>query len=135
VSAENVAVVRRCYEAWNRRDLSALRELTHPDMEIDLSARSLNPDVYRGFERFETLIGEISEIWEEFAFEPEEIFDAGEQVVGIVRARGLGRGSGARAEDRIGQVWSIRDGKVARFRLYPEPKDALRAAGLPEPAG
>ena len=104
-------------------------------MEVDLSARSLNPDVYRGFDRFERLVGEISEVWEEFAFEPEEIIDAGEQVVGIVRARGIGRGSGAQAEDRIGQVWTINDGKVARFRLYPEPADALRAAGLPERPG
>ncbi|MDX6668973.1 MAG: SnoaL-like domain [Solirubrobacteraceae bacterium] len=130
MSAENVAIVRRCYEAWNRQDISSLRELAHPDMEVDLSARSLNPDVYRGFERFETLIEEIGEIWEEFSFEPEKVLDAGEQVVGIVRARGLGRGSGVRAQDRIGQVWTIHDGKVARFRLYPEPADALRAAGL-----
>jgi ketosteroid isomerase-like protein len=135
VSEADVAIVRRCYDAWNRRDLSALRELAQPDMEIDLSARMLNPDVYRGFARFERLVEAISEIWEQFAFEPEEILDAGEHVVGIVRARGTGKASGVSAEDRIGQLWTIRDGKVAHFRLYADPDDALRAVGLPARGG
>jgi ketosteroid isomerase-like protein len=131
VSEENIAIVRRCFEGWNRQDTSVVEALSHPDVEIDLSARSLNPDVYRGHSGVERLISEVLEIWEEFAFEPEEFVDAGDRVVVIVRARGRGKGSGATADQRIGQVWTLRDGKVAHFRLYVDPNEALSAVGLP----
>ena len=134
VSKQSIAIVRRCFDGWNRRDFSVLEQLAEPDVEIDLTARVLNPDVYRGYEGFQRLIDEVGEVWDEMEFEPEEFVDAGERVVVIVRAWGRGKGSGAPADARIAQVWTVRDGRVSHVRVYSEINEALRAVGLPERA-
>ncbi len=41
-------VVRRIYQAWREGDLDALSDLLHPDVELDMTARVLNPDTYEG---------------------------------------------------------------------------------------
>jgi ketosteroid isomerase-like protein len=38
MSEENVEVVQRSIAAYNRRDCEAMRELGHPDQELDWSA-------------------------------------------------------------------------------------------------
>jgi ketosteroid isomerase-like protein len=65
MSEENVEVVRRGFEAWNRQDLEAVRECFPPDLEIDASDRVLNPDIYQGVEGFMRMRSEIGEAWDE----------------------------------------------------------------------
>jgi ketosteroid isomerase-like protein len=67
MSQENVEIVRRCIEAWSRRDLDdALRDLD-PDAEVDWSESSgVQRGVYRG-------VGEIRRFWEEWLDLFEEI--------------------------------------------------------------
>jgi hypothetical protein len=43
-----------------------------------------------------------------------------------------GKGSGAEAESRIGQVWTFRDGVVVRWENFSTPAEALEAAGIRE---
>ena len=50
----------------------------------------------------------------------------------FIRARGRGRGSGAELDNRIAQVWTIRDDKAIRLVAYEERADALKAVGLSE---
>ena len=51
MSQENVEVVRRSIDAYNRRDFEELRELNHADVEVDWSAsRGLEARVHRGWE-------------------------------------------------------------------------------------
>jgi ketosteroid isomerase-like protein len=55
MSRENVEVVRRHMEAWNRRDLTTLSTLWRSDGEIDWShARGPLKGVYRGQRERET---------------------------------------------------------------------------------
>ncbi len=130
MSQENVELVRRAYDAWDRRDFEALPELVHPDFEADLTVRVLNPDRYVGVEGLRRLVDELGETWEAMTLEPEEFIDAGDQVVVPVVARLSGRGSGLQMEDRIIQVWSIRNGKAERLRVFTDRAEALRSAGL-----
>jgi ketosteroid isomerase-like protein len=66
VSQENVEIVRRHIETWNRRDLTAWLALYSPDAEIDWSrARGPLKGVYRGR-------GERETLWNEFFFTSEE---------------------------------------------------------------
>jgi ketosteroid isomerase-like protein len=64
--------------------------------------------------------------------EVEATFDAGDQVVVFVRWRARGTSSGAELEMRPGQVFTLRDGKIAKQEVYLERSDALEAAGLSE---
>jgi ketosteroid isomerase-like protein len=127
---ENVEVVRRGFEAWNRQDLEAVRECFSPDLEIDASDRVLNPDVYQGVEGFMRMRREIGDAWEEFRVEAEEFFAAGKDVVAFIRAVGRGRGSGVEVDFRSAWLMTLRDGRVMRARLYRDRTEALEAAGL-----
>jgi ketosteroid isomerase-like protein len=72
------------------------------------------------------------DIFAEYRAEPEQIIDAGDQVVAVVRVGGPGRRSGAKAMARVGQVGTVKDGKVIRFTEFKEVDDALEAVGLEE---
>jgi ketosteroid isomerase-like protein len=61
----------------------------------------------------------------------ERYADAGDDVVVQVREKGQGR-SGAAVERRLGNVYTLRDGKIVRVRLFGSWNEALEAAGLSE---
>ena len=46
---------------------------------------------------------------------------------GGVRYRARGRGSGVEVEGRESALWTLRDGRVARYAWFHEPADALEA--------
>jgi len=47
-----------------------------------------------------------------------------------VRQRGRSRVTGIPLDGSAGEVWTLRDGKLARMDMYGDPADALKAAGL-----
>jgi ketosteroid isomerase-like protein len=67
---------------------------------------------------------------EDWSFDIEELFDAGDQVVTFVRHHGKGKHGGPEVEMRFAQVWTFRDGLGARMELYAGRNEALEAAGL-----
>jgi ketosteroid isomerase-like protein len=133
MSQENVEIVRRAYEAMNNREFSLAPELLDPDVEFDLSRNILNPDVYRGYEGFERLVGVIEDVWNDFRFEPQELIDAGDHVVAGVTISGKGRASGVETQMHVFNIWTLRQRKVVRLAGgYRERAEALKAAGLQE---
>jgi ketosteroid isomerase-like protein len=78
-----------------------------------------------------TRLGRIREVYPDFRVEPERFVDAGEHVVVIGMARGTSV-SGVKAQWRQGYVWTVRGGKVIRFRWFNQPSEALAAVGLAE---
>jgi ketosteroid isomerase-like protein len=70
-------------------------------------------------------------VWD---LEVEEMIDAGDRVLVVVRDRAVGRASGVPVEAGHIAVWTLAGGKVTRLRTF-EPNDrkrALEAAGLSE---
>jgi ketosteroid isomerase-like protein len=75
---------------------------------------------------------ELSEGFEKFGFEADELIDAGDRVVAIGRMYGRGRVS----EIPLGIVVTLGSyGKLVRYESFRDPADALRAAGLKNIAG
>jgi ketosteroid isomerase-like protein len=136
MSEENVEIVRRVYDAVDRRDTEAVLALYDPDVEWDYSGggwgKVLGSQVYHGHEGLRAWFREWHDAWEVFQNVDVELIDAGEDVVSIVTSRGRGKTSGADVEWRHGIVWSIRDGKVVHVVGFPTPQQALEAAGLSE---
>jgi ketosteroid isomerase-like protein len=135
MSQENVEVVRRCYGLGADRDFSALSELAHPDVVVDLSRNVFNPGAHRGLEGFRHFVEQVDEMWEDFQIEPEEFVDAGDNVFVASRMSGRGRGSGVEVEMRAFAVWTLREGKVSRFRRLPGSRRgprSCRAVGVGE---
>jgi ketosteroid isomerase-like protein len=136
MSQENVEVVQAVMALMDRgeRGERNLRLLDHfaTDVEIDMSRRTFNPDVYRGHDGLRRLSREVREVWEVFVITPERFIDAGERVVVVETRRGRGKGSGVEVEDRSAVIWTIREGKVVRMETDLDPQDALEAVGLAE---
>jgi ketosteroid isomerase-like protein len=131
MSQENVEIVRCSIDAWNRRDWDAALKDAAPSFEFDFS-RSMGPGrgVYR-LDQMGQYFRELTEAWEQLRLEPDEIIEAGEQVVTPNTLYAQGR-DGIQVQARSAWVWTIRDGQVTHLCFYQERQEALEAAGLSE---
>ena len=132
MSQENLEIARRAYESFITGDLSWLAEFVDPEIEFDLTRNVFNPQVFRGYEGIQQLWTEQNEVWEDFRFEVEELIDAGDEVVAVLRLVGKGRGSGVPVDQRDIHVVKVRDGRAVRVTMYRDRAEALEAAGLSE---
>lgn len=133
MSAESVEFVRRCLDAFAEGNLDAVFGLTDPAIVLEVSDTYLDaPQTYRGHAGMRELFAAQSRVFDPFRLEPEEILDAGDQVLVMARAGGLARASGAEVFGRFGHLWTVRDGKLAAFKEFKDPGEALKVAGLVE---
>jgi ketosteroid isomerase-like protein len=131
MSQENVEVARRAHEALNSGDIDELVTICHPDFQLDMSDRVLNPATYHGHDGIRQFYAEVEEVWERYIWEVDELRDDGDIVVSLLRTRGKGRESGVEIDRKTAMIWTIRGGKALWMRFYREPEKALEAAGLP----
>ncbi len=135
MSQENVEIVRRVSDAYNRRDVGAMLDELHPEIEwhpwLQLQLGG-GATVYRGHQGVQRGIRELEEAFSEIQAEQSEIRDLGERVVAIGHHRGRGKESGAITESPLAWIVEFKSGKVIRVREYLDPKEALEAVGLSE---
>jgi ketosteroid isomerase-like protein len=134
MSQENVEIVRRLFEAFNRLHEGA-------DVASHVAAH-FDPDCeYQPVEETGTIRGHDAltrwherwfEAWDETMDEIDDVIEAGEMVVTAVRVHGRGRQSGMEISQRLFHVFEVRDDKILRVREYLDRHQALEAAGLPE---
>jgi ketosteroid isomerase-like protein len=131
VSQQNVDIAKRAIDAFNRRDVDLLADLTTPDFEwFPALPGTVEGGGYRGREGIETYISEIGDTWEELRIFGAEFRDLGDRVLVLGRAEGRGRGSGVPVDTSHGFVVELRGDKMSRVRTYLDHGEALRAAGL-----
>jgi ketosteroid isomerase-like protein len=133
MSRENVEIVRQYFPAYDRGGLDGLAELWHPDIKWRAAEGALDdvgmmegPDALRHYYR------QWEETFEKTRMEVEELIDAGDQVVALVRGIGQMKGSDTEVDLRYAIVFTTRDGKIATGREYLTREEALEAAGLRE---
>jgi ketosteroid isomerase-like protein len=130
MSDENVEVMRRGFEAGNRRDIEAMLDVLDPEVEWHSAlVMSLEGEaaVYRGHEGFRAFFRALDELFDNLHADYPEIRDLGDRVVGIGRISMRGKGSGAETESPICTVVDFKNGKAIRVQTYLDPKDALEA--------
>src|SRR2546422_10664470 len=92
MSQENVEILRRWYEAANRRDADAGIELLAPELEFRTAGIFPDMDtVYRGREAFVSFLNEFAEPWKELSIEPDRYLDIGARVLVLAHFRAKGR--------------------------------------------
>jgi ketosteroid isomerase-like protein len=123
--SENIDLARRAFKAFERQDTSEIEQICHADIEMDWSRRLIDPVVTRGHDGFRQFFDEAMSIFEEARFEEEEILEFGDKVLVVSMGHFKGRVSGIEVKARAAVVWTVRDGKLARFCFYQSKEDAL----------
>ncbi len=133
MSQQNVEIVRRGYERFIATG-EFLGGSVHPDFVWDMSTFRGWPEQksYAGIAGARKFMDDWLEAWDEWEIDLEELRDAGENVVAIVRQRGRSKATGVPVDMHFGQVWLLRDGQQVRMQMYASPEEALEAAGLGE---
>jgi ketosteroid isomerase-like protein len=132
MSQENMEIVRRAFDAFEREGLDGLMRYLDPQVEWTTTGAFLEAATYRGHEGVRGYLGAMIDEFDELRNTPEEFIDAGEQVVVTTRASGRGKLSGAPVELTMAAVSLVKDGRIIRIRNYREKAEALEAAGLSE---
>ena len=131
MSQANLEIVRRSLEAFNSKGVDGLAHFWHPD--IDWRAIEGAPDdvgVFTGQEAMRRYFGEWLEMFDEARNEPEEFIEAGDQIVVVQHASGIGKRNGIPVDMRYAVVYTVQDGKIVRGREYAMRTQALKAVGL-----
>jgi ketosteroid isomerase-like protein len=88
------------------------------------------PGIFNGVDETNAWLADWLDSFEDWSIVIEEVFDAGDQVVAIVRQRGTAKHGGPEVEMRVAQVWTFRGGLAARMEMYADRDEALEAVGL-----
>jgi ketosteroid isomerase-like protein len=133
MSQENVEVVREMYEHWARGDFPASfmdADVVHsrigaqtPDMEGE----------WRGIEAFSRAFAEYINALSDLRIVAEEILDLDDdRVLVLSRQTAQGKLSGAPVDHQLGDLFTVRGGKVVHYVSYWDRAVAMEAVGLSE---
>jgi uncharacterized protein (TIGR02246 family) len=126
VSEQDVKLVRRVFDAINRRDVQAVLEAYHPDADMStLTSELVQGKAYRGHTGIREYFSSFADVWEELRLEPEEIRDLGDRILVIGRWSSRGKESGAEVEAPAAWLFAVRDGRVLFSRAYRDADEAL----------
>ena len=130
MSQENVELVLKGAEAWNRGDMDAWFDLFDDDVVLR-AAEGWPERVLYGKD-------EVRSFWEGYAETVghdtviEEIIDADDSLVMRTRARVSGDQSGIEGDLVATFVVTVRKGKAVLVEFYSDRQEALDAVGLSE---
>ena len=132
MAQENVELVRRLTDAYNRRDLDAMLAEWAPDAVVDWSnARSFDAGVYRGRDEIRAFIERFLVAWDEvrteFVDDPVEVAEGLLIAENVAYMRGR---DGIEVEARSAWLITIRNGEQTSLTLFQTKREALEAAGL-----
>jgi uncharacterized protein len=126
----NIEVVERLNKAFEEGDIEAALAELDPEVELVPIRAQLEGASYRGHDGYKRSISDFEEDWDDLRIHPEQIRETGDRVVVTGRMAARGKASGVELDIPLGLVYELRDGKVVRLESFPDPDEALRAAGL-----
>lgn len=131
MQAARLRLVEAYYPALNRRDVEAVLSLFTEDAEyLPFNVSVVEGGSYQGHAGIRKFFQDSVDTWEYLHAEPRTYQAAGDQVVVTGHLRARGKQSGIDVDSPAGWVWTIRDDKASRMRVYLDPREALKAAGL-----
>ena len=128
MSEKNVELVRRAVE-----DLDLFWGMLDEYVVWDTRRSRAIPDLDRVYVGREAVIKASRHYWGAFAdyrVEADEVIDAGQSVVLVVREIGRGKGSGVPVEEGHAQVWTLRDDRIIRWEIFSTRAEALEAVAF-----
>src|SRR5688572_2134659 len=128
MSQENVEMVRAGYERFAATGEFVADRATD-DFVWSMSNFHGWPEqqVYEGIDGARTFVSEWMDAWEDWELQVDDILDAGDKVVVLVRQRGRSKAAGMPVEMSFAQVWTLADGRQTRMDMYSDREEALIA--------
>jgi ketosteroid isomerase-like protein len=128
MSRENVEIVRRSNDAFERGDVAAAMSAVHPD----LVTYRPDPDdrTFHGPGGFLEAFDDWVEDFAEFSFAAEECLDVGDRVLVRFRQWARGKASDVPLEASVWFLYTLSDGRITHMGIYNAENKALEAAGL-----
>jgi ketosteroid isomerase-like protein len=124
MSQENVELVRRIYDAWNREE--SARDFIAADLEYVNPSYAVEPGTRHG----RRSLALVRDTYDDFEIKIDRIIDAGDETVVLARYTASGPVSGVPVAGEHGYVWTVRDGLAVRFQWFQSHREALEAAGI-----
>jgi ketosteroid isomerase-like protein len=131
MSEENARIARQTFERICARDRDALLELYDAEIEfLPLTGTRVESGGYVGHQGVRDYFDEADEVWELMQPHADHVQTVGDDVLVVGGCAVRGRGSGARSDNPMAWVLTLRDGKVLRHRGFASAEEAFEAAGL-----
>jgi ketosteroid isomerase-like protein len=127
MSQENVEIVRRNNDAYNRRDLDAYFDTVAETVTFRSRFSAMDRRVYRGRDDLRRYFAELDEVWSRYEMNLERLVAVGTRVAGLFHLHAVGRESGLQLEEHPGVVFRLEAGKVVQIDAYPTQAEALEA--------
>jgi ketosteroid isomerase-like protein len=126
---ENVEIVRRGFEAFNREGVEGILPLIDPEFEAttppDLASE---PDTYRGHEGVRRWFDSFRDAMEGIRWDAHRFHEERGRVLVEFTLRARGKTTGLEFGQDAVMVWKLRNGKAIGLELYPTLEEAR--AGL-----
>jgi ketosteroid isomerase-like protein len=129
VSEENVERVRESYEFVEREHKPDF-DLLHPDILWHTREDLPDTTTHRGHDGAATLLAEWYGAFDDLHVDVEDLIDAGDRVVVVLRLHGRAGGSTHEVDMSETHVVTVSDGKVTEIHEYPTKAEALNVVGL-----
>ena len=132
MSQEDLDVMRRWSDAWNRGDIDAFADLFDADAEVITDPSWMEAGPFHGRAAIRKWYEGLKESYEREVVVLKELFEAGDKVVARLDWQVRGRTSGIETELDATSVNTIESGRIVRQQYYFDYAKALEAVGLSE---
>jgi len=133
MSQENVEIVRRFFDAFERRDRADVAALLHPQIEWHtIAAPLLGVQAMHGRdEALHFMFEQIGEGIEDFRAIPEEVSElSSDQVLAVAHYEGRGVASGMAVRMTAVAIHRVESGQIVFFQDFATRDEALKAMRL-----
>ncbi len=131
MSQENLDRIRDGWDAFNQTHLASVEGM-HPDIEWHTRADLADSDTYRGYEGIAKLNSDWVGTFDNPRVDIEELIDAGDRVIAVLRFSGRIRGSGQQVSMLETHLIRVLDGKIIEVHEFSTKAAALEALRLGE---
>jgi hypothetical protein len=127
----NVRVVEGMFSSLQRGDIAGVLDRLSDDIEWRLAGPSELPyaGIHRGRDEVAKFFQSFGQAAEFEVFEPREYLAKGDKVVVLGHERQRIKASGQVVETDWAMVFTLRDGRITRFRNFMDSRDATSSGG------
>ena len=121
--------VRAFYDKLGHGDVAGVLALLRNDLEWTEAERFpyYSGTWHSAKEVMDKLLVPLSRDWDGFSAKPHEFIAEGERVVSLGVYSGTSKATGKSMTSPFAHVWTVRDGKLAKFNMYTDTAKVLEA--------